>query len=105
MDDVGTSSLVAFLFNSFRVSLRTHPLTMALFATVAMVTACMFGRLSLYVFVRVQFARATDDDGDERRVRGRGYTHTPRMSQHIWINSTHCVFLFTSRDRLYNMSI
>ena len=35
---------------------------MALFATVAMVTACMFGRLSLYVFVRVRFARATDDD-------------------------------------------
>jgi len=45
---------------------------MALFATVAMVTACMFGRLSLCVFVRVRFARATDDDGDERRVRGRG---------------------------------
>jgi len=38
---------------------------MALFATVAMVTACMFGRLSLYVFVRVRFARATDDDGDD----------------------------------------
>lgn len=44
---------------------------MALFATVAMVMACMFGRLSLCVFVRVQYARATDDDGDERRMRTR----------------------------------
>ena len=35
---------------------------MALFATFAMVTACMFGLFSLYFFARVRFARATDDD-------------------------------------------
>jgi len=35
---------------------------MALFATLAMVTACMFGLVSLYFFARVRFARATDDD-------------------------------------------
>lgn len=104
VDDVGTSSLVAIHFNSFRVSLRTHPLTMALFATVAMVTACMFGRLSLYVFVRVRFARATDDERrrDERRARS---TASPWMSQHVWINSIHRVFLLTWRDRSCNMSI
>lgn len=45
---------------------------MALFATVAMVTACMFGRLSLYVFVRVRFARATEDDDGRRRGRVHG---------------------------------